>query len=187
MKTKITLKKIHIRPKLRGKAAKIAALNRSAGAKARHHRRRIQHTAKQHFIISAILLVLMVGGSSVAFAVADSLIPPPSPAIDMMAYQRAAEANRPSAVSPPDQTGVGSWYALGLPSPDSLTCASTRFPRGTNLLVTDLRNGRTVRCLVNDYGPTAGTGRVIDLSRGSYRQLEDLGSGTMPVEIRVVR
>jgi rare lipoprotein A len=54
------------------------------------------------------------------------------------------------------------------------------------LQVTDLRNGRKVVVLVNDYGPTAATGRVIDLSRGSYSQLEGLGSGTMPVEIRVV-
>jgi rare lipoprotein A (peptidoglycan hydrolase) len=43
-----------------------------------------------------------------------------------------------------------------------------------------------VVCLVNDYGPTPGTKRVIDLSRGAYSQLEGLGSGTMPVEVRRV-
>jgi rare lipoprotein A (peptidoglycan hydrolase) len=85
-----------------------------------------------------------------------------------------------------DQTGSASWYALGLPSPDSLTCASRTFPRGSYLHVTSLRTKREVTCLVNDYGPEAWTGRVIDLSRGSFTQVDNLGAGTTPVEIRVV-
>lgn len=86
----------------------------------------------------------------------------------------------------PDQVGTASWYAIGLPQPDALTCASTRFGRGTYLTVTNKRNGRTVTCLVNDYGPASWTGRVIDLSRGSFQVIENLGRGTTPVEVRVV-
>ena len=89
-------------------------------------------------------------------------------------------------VGGPDQVGIGSWYALGLPQPDALTCASTHFGRGSYLQVKNLRNGRTVTCLVNDYGPEAWTNRAIDLSRGSFRVVEDLSAGTIPVEIRVV-
>ncbi|HUD11401.1 MAG TPA: septal ring lytic transglycosylase RlpA family protein [Candidatus Saccharimonadia bacterium] len=85
----------------------------------------------------------------------------------------------------PAQTGRSSWYALGLAQPDALTCASRTFPRGTYLQVKDLNNDRTMVCLVNDYGPAIWTGRVIDLSRGSFEQLESLGVGTIPVEIRV--
>ncbi len=85
-----------------------------------------------------------------------------------------------------DQTGRASWYALGLPSPDSHTCASRTFPRGTYLEVTNLRNGNKVVCLVNDYGPEEWTGRVIDLSRGSFVAIESLGAGTLPAEIHVV-
>lgn len=92
----------------------------------------------------------------------------------------------PHAAGAPDQTGRGSWYALGLPAPDAITCASRTFPRGTYLQVKDLHSGRSVVCLVNDYGPEAWTGRVIDLSRGSFRQVDNLGVGTIPVEIRVV-
>jgi rare lipoprotein A len=85
-----------------------------------------------------------------------------------------------------DQAGRGSWYALGLPAPDSLTCASRTFGRGTYLEVKNMRNGKTVICRVNDYGPEVWTGRVIDLSRGSFREVESLGAGTIPVQIRVV-
>ena len=85
----------------------------------------------------------------------------------------------------PDQVGRGSWYALGLPEPDTLTCASRTFPRGSYLDVKDMYNGNVVTCRVNDYGPEIWTGRVIDLSRGSFRAVDDLGRGTIPVEIRL--
>jgi len=97
----------------------------------------------------------------------------------------AAAPTPQSASGPAAMTGRGSWYALGLPAPDALTCASRTFPRGTYLLVKDLYNGHTVVCHVNDYGPEAWTGRIIDLSRGSFRAVDDLGRGTIPVELRV--
>jgi hypothetical protein len=95
-------------------------------------------------------------------------------------------ANGPVATGPAANTGRGSWYALGLPQPDSLTCASRTYPRGSYLHVTNLYNGRTVICRVNDYGPEAWTGRIIDLSRGSFSQVDSLDRGTIPVELRVV-
>jgi rare lipoprotein A (peptidoglycan hydrolase) len=188
MKTKLSLQ-----PKRRTKAVKIALLKRSAAAKSHHHRKRVRKLAHQHLMAFGLLFGLtMAGTGSVVFAMADNLIPPPTSNPDVGVYERAAaarravEAQQAVTIPPPDQTGSASWYALGLASPDSLTCASTRFPRGTYLQVTDLRNGHQMVCLVNDYGPASWTGRVIDLSRGSYSQLEGLGSGTMPVEIRVV-
>ena len=51
--------------------------------------------------------------------------------------------------------------------------------------VKDLDNGHTMICLVNDYGPEIWTGRIIDLSRGSFTQIDSLGRGTIPVELRV--
>jgi rare lipoprotein A (peptidoglycan hydrolase) len=191
MKTKTaTLKSIKtvpasIRPKLRGKAAKLAALQRSAAAKRHWHRKRSRKLAHLHFVALALGILLVASGGGILAAMADNLIPPPGADIDIAAYERAAAANRPPSVASPDQVGKASWYALGLRAPDALTCASTTFPRGTYLEVTDLRNGRKVTCLVDDYGPAKSTGRVIDLSRGSYSQLEGLGSGTLPAEIRV--
>jgi hypothetical protein len=171
--------------KPRGRAARILALRRRAAGRSRWHKIHLAEMARQHFIIFTLSIGLLISVGGFLFLLADNLIPPPGTDIDIDAYERVAAANRPPAVKGPDQVGVGSWYALGLRSPDALTCASTKFPRGTYLKVTDLRNHAEVVCLVNDYGPTAGTHRVIDLSRGSYRALEGLGSGTMPVEIRV--
>lgn len=179
------------KPKRLTKAAKIALLRRRAAGKSRWHKIRLAEMARQHFIIFTLSVGLLISVGGFLFLLADNLIPPPGGNIDIDAFERAAAANRaalPEATRPkaPDQVGKGSWYALGLRSPDALTCASTTYPRGTYLQVTDLRNGKQVTCLVNDYGPAKSTGRVIDMSRGTYRSLEGLGSGTMPVEIRVV-
>jgi rare lipoprotein A len=170
---------------LRGKAAKITALRQSIARKRHHHHKRHKRLAHQHFLVLSLSVLLVAATGGFVYALADNLIPPPGSSIDLNAYLRAAEANRPASVKGPDQVGIASWYALGLRSPDALTCASTKYPRGTYLEVTDLRNGRKVVCLVNDYGPAKWTNRAIDLSRGSYRQLEGLGSGTLPAEIRV--
>lgn len=108
------------------------------------------------------------------------------PGIRLAGDPTPAPTPAPPPDGTPDQVGTASWYALGLPSPDSLTCASTHFGRGTYLDVKNLRNGKHVTCLVNDYGPEAWTNRAVDLSRGSFRVIDSLGTGTTHVEIRVV-
>jgi rare lipoprotein A (peptidoglycan hydrolase) len=193
MKTKIAKK---LKPhKPRGKHAKIAYLKRSAAGKAVHHRRLVKRHAKVHALAIAIVTFFVVSAGVVLASQADNLVAPPGNDAQVNAYIRAAQAatqakraqqTAAQAAQNPNQIGAASWYAIGLPNPDALTCASTTFPRGTHLRVHDLRNGREVICLVNDYGPTPGTKRVIDLSRGSYSALEGLGSGTMPVEIWAV-
>lgn len=139
-----------------------------------------------HLLRSAYIIVATITTGSLAFAIATT-----KPTVNIQIAPR--NTTRITTIKPgtaasgePDQVGQGSWYALGLPEPDALTCASTTFPRGTYLQVTDRRTSKSVTCLVNDYGPEAWTGRVIDLSRGSFRVIDDLGSGTAPVEIRVV-
>lgn len=134
---------------------------------------------------SLFVAVAMISTGSLAFAIAATQS---GANVRLQAQLKPGTklANPAPQVGGPDQIGTGSWYALGLPQPDAITCASTRFGRGTYLQVKNMRNGRTVTCLVNDYGPEAWTNRVIDLSRGSFRMVEDLGAGTIPVEIRVV-
>ena len=141
------------------------------------------HVARSFFIV---IVALCTGSLAVALASAR-----PSANIHVQTSLRPGTTIQGAPpvqqlASGVDQVGRGSWYALGLPAPDSLTCASRKFGRGTYLEVKNLRNGKTVVCRVNDYGPEVWTGRVIDLSRGSFREVEDLGAGTIPVQIRVV-
>jgi rare lipoprotein A len=56
---------------------------------------------------------------------------------------------------------------------------------GTRLLVTNLKNGRTVEVRVNDRGPVAA-GRMVDLSYAAADELGAVSDGLVPVRVRVL-
>ena len=66
--------------------------------------------------------------------------------------------------------------------PGQLTAAHRTLPFGTNVLVTNLHNGRSVIVRINDRGPY-GRGRIIDVSIAAARQLGMIGSGTAKVTL----
>jgi rare lipoprotein A len=91
------------------------------------------------------------------------------------------------------QFGKASWYgrpfqgqttASGEPyDMNSMTCAHRSLPLGTSVLVTNLRNHRSVLVRVNDRGPVPEN-RVVDLS---YAAAKILGfRGLAPVRIDLV-
>ncbi len=97
--------------------------------------------------------------------------------------------------------GVASWYAGFSPGVrpttanmerfdhEKMTCAIWDIPFNTVLEVGNLNNGRKVRVRVNDRGPAkrlSEEGRVIDLSMGAFREIEDLEKGLARVSVRVV-
>lgn len=108
---------------------------------------------------------------------------PPSPFIP------ARSGRRTSVV------GIASWYGPGFNghrtssgavyNQEDLTAASTLFPLGTHLLVTNLANARSVEVTVNDHGPFV-KGRQIDLSRKAARVLGVIGPGTARVRMDVL-
>jgi rare lipoprotein A len=55
--------------------------------------------------------------------------------------------------------------------PDALTAASKTLPIGSTVIVTNPKNGKSVRVRINDRGPNV-RGRSLDLSR---RAAEELG------------
>jgi rare lipoprotein A len=152
----------------------------------------VKKKLSRHILRSFLIGLATISVGSLAYAITLN-----KPTISVPVHGTAAggvEIKAPVLAGPPTpqpasgpaaMTGRGSWYALGLPAPDSLTCASRTFPRGTYLNVKNLRTGRSVICRVNDYGPEAWTGRIIDLSRGSFREIDSLSAGTAPVELRV--
>lgn len=91
--------------------------------------------------------------------------------------------------------GVASWYGPGFNGHRTssgevydqarLTAASTLFPLGTQLLVTNLDNGRSVEVRINDHGPYVKN-RGIDLSHEAARALGILGPGTARVRMDVI-
>jgi rare lipoprotein A len=95
----------------------------------------------------------------------------------------------------PSVVGMASWYGPGfnghrtssgeIYDQDDLTAASTLFPLGTRLLVTNLTDGRSVEVIINDHGPFAKD-RAIDLSRRAARVLGMIGPGTARVRMEVL-
>ncbi|MEH2434073.1 MAG: septal ring lytic transglycosylase RlpA family protein [Nostoc sp.] len=70
-------------------------------------------------------------------------------------------------------------------NPEGMTAAHRSLPFGTQVRVTNTRNGRSVVVRINDRGPFV-RGRVIDLSAGAARILGMMGSGVAPVHIEVL-
>ena len=90
------------------------------------------------------------------------------------------------------QYGVASWYGPGfnghatssgeIYNQDDLTAASTLYPLGSQVMVTNLGNGRSVEVRINDHGPFV-KGRKIDLSKKAAVVLGMMGPGTANVRL----
>lgn len=87
-------------------------------------------------------------------------------------------AHAETAVRP--RVGQASWYGPGFANrktasgqrfdPNGLTGAHKTMPLGTQVRVTNLRNGRSVMVTINDRGPYKGR-RELDLSYGAARRI----------------
>lgn len=92
--------------------------------------------------------------------------------------------------------GVASWYGPGFDGKrtssgevydqEDLTAACTLVPLGTRVLVTNLKNGRSVEVRINDRGPFV-KGRRIDLSHHAAAALGIIGPGTAAVRIDIIQ
>src|ERR1700753_611947 len=75
------------------------------------------------------------------------------------------------------ENGLASFYGGGRTAsgestrPASLTGAPRHLPSGTLVLVTNIRNGKTIVVRITDRGPY-GRGRIIDVSRAAARELD---------------
>jgi len=66
-----------------------------------------------------------------------------------------------------------------------LTAAHRTLPFGTQVMVTNLLNGKSVQVRINDRGPFVGE-RIIDLSYAAARLLELVGPGTAQVRLEIL-
>lgn len=67
----------------------------------------------------------------------------------------------------------------------ALTAAHRHLPFGTEVVVTNQNNGRSVVVRINDRGPFTG-GRIIDLSHQAASQIGMINSGTAKVTVEVI-
>lgn len=97
--------------------------------------------------------------------------------------------------------GVSSWYDYSLDgiewSKDHDTCAVRDYERYSMVRATNMANGKSVDCYVNDYGPETCeerikkgldkpgecVERIIDLSSHAFSQIADLNLGLINVKI----
>lgn len=111
-----------------------------------------------------------------------TLNPPEAPEI---------KQTEPAAGEPPE-TGRASWYGIQATTAsgeamdeDALTAAHPSLPLGTNVLVENLDNGRSVVVRINDRGPFARN-RIIDVSKAAAEKLDMMADGVANVRIRRV-
>lgn len=94
------------------------------------------------------------------------------------------------------ETGIASFYARKFQNRktasgelfdnNSLTAAHKTLPFGTEVIVKNSNNGKSVKVRINDRGPFV-RGRIIDLSRTAFSQIANLDVGVTKVEISVVK
>lgn len=95
----------------------------------------------------------------------------------------------------PTTNGTASWYSESDPfinlhtangeifDDTRMTCASWNFPFQTRLKITNLANGKSVICVVNDRGPAKRLGRIVDLTRSAFARIGDLRKGLVTVSV----
>ena len=94
------------------------------------------------------------------------------------------------------ETGIASYYARKFQNRKTasgerfnnnlMTAAHKTLPFGTDVIVKNIDNGKSVKVRINDRGPFI-KGRIIDLTRAAFSQIANLDKGVAKVEIRVVK
>ena len=97
-------------------------------------------------------------------------------------------ATRPAATDH-TETGRASWYAIQNATAsgeamdeDDLTAAHPSLPLGTQVLVENLDNGRSIVVRINDRGPFTPN-RIIDLSKAAAERLGMVAQGVATVRV----
>ncbi|HEY3926852.1 MAG TPA: septal ring lytic transglycosylase RlpA family protein [Candidatus Koribacter sp.] len=120
-----------------------------------------------------------------------------SAAASTKTVQTASAAPKLTALkkAKPYEVGPASWYGKFFHGKQTasgetynmyeMTAAHPDLPLGTRVLVTDMKNGKSVVVRVNDRGPLV-PGRIIDLSYGAAQALGFTAKGVQKVRLDIV-
>lgn len=108
------------------------------------------------------------------------------------AENASSDSAAKTAKSAYEQVGTASWYGPGFHGKETangetfnqydLTAAHRSLPLGTEVEVTNIKNGKSVEVEINDRGPYVG-GRVIDLSHAAAVAIGIKDKGVAKVKI----
>jgi rare lipoprotein A len=108
---------------------------------------------------------------------------------------KRTKATPPPLPSGYTEEGNASWYGIPFNGRHSsngeiydmykLTAAHRTMPFETMVLVTNLKNGKTVTVRITDRGPFVDN-RIIDLSQAAAKEIESIGPGVVPVRLEVL-
>ncbi|MBI4652824.1 hypothetical protein HY750_01035 [Candidatus Kuenenbacteria bacterium] len=81
------------------------------------------------------------------------------------------------------EIGMASWYCPKWCY--KLSAAHPKYPKGTNLKVTNLENKKSIIVIVNDFGPDKSIhpDRIIDLTKTAFDKIANIGQGTVRVKV----
>ncbi|MGE0747754.1 MAG: septal ring lytic transglycosylase RlpA family protein [Rhodospirillales bacterium] len=138
---------------------------------------------------------LHAGGLAAAVALAAlaaGCMAPPEP---VQPVALAVPAPPPEPPKPKGQVGTASWYGPGFTGKKTangeifddaqMTAAHKTLPFDTDVKVTNLETGKSVRVRINDRGPHV-KGRLIDLSRKAAEALDITDDGVARVRVEEV-
>ncbi|MDT4847406.1 rlpA: rare lipoprotein A [compost metagenome] len=100
-----------------------------------------------------------------------------SQGIDRQGYRAEGKASYYGARHHGKKTASGERF-----DQHALTAAHRSLPFGSRVLVTNLRNDKSVVVRINDRGPFV-RGRIIDLSHKAAAQIDMLRAGVVPVRV----
>ena len=69
---------------------------------------------------------------------------------------------------------------------EGITAAMRNVPMGSKAEVTDLKTGKKITVEINDGGPAIKTGRIIDLSKGAWKELGYNRAGLTNVKVKII-
>ena len=150
----------------------------------------------------ALAMVGLIAAGPVQAVEADQVVATDTLAQDVMSFDDVSEVVadlvepvelEPSFVHVAD--GEASYYGRELAgnrtasgerfNPQALTAAHRTLPMGTNVLVTNLANGKSEIVSINDRGPYI-KGRIIDVTIGSAERLGFVKRGVAAVKVEVL-
>ena len=137
------------------------------------HLKTFSYCLRTFFILGLfITLILLVDGCSI--------LEKPSQQSREFEYKKMGIASYYGKKFQSRKTASGEIFNYNL-----MTAAHRTLPFGTNVLVTNVNNGKSVKVKINDRGPFIKK-RIIDLTKAAFAKIEDLDKGLTKVEIMVV-